>query len=57
MKDNKKKRKLIQRKKDHLSHFFLLNKFKVNQVKTFQESESLPSTTLKIKSQVIYLVG
>ncbi|RVW73050.1 hypothetical protein CK203_061053 [Vitis vinifera] len=54
---NKKKVERIPRKKNHLWHYLLLNKCKVNQAKTFQKIGSLLSTIHKIKSLVIHQVG
>ncbi|RVW47390.1 Retrovirus-related Pol polyprotein from transposon RE1 [Vitis vinifera] len=45
------------RKKNHLWHYLLLNKCKVNKAKTFQKIGSLLSTIHKIKSLVIHQVG
>ncbi|KAL6351209.1 hypothetical protein AAG906_031795 [Vitis piasezkii] len=52
--DNKKKVERIPRKKNHLWHYLLLNKCKVNQAKTFQKIGSLSSIIHKIKSLVIH---
>ena len=47
----------VPRKKNHLWHYLLLNKCKVNQGKTSLKIGSLSSTTHKIKLLVIHLVG